>query len=150
MRAEAELARVEAEKANERMRANVSASAEEKAAMARQTKAAEAKAAEMADAVAKKDLETKALQQQLLDAKKQQAASAQALMSATSMPDMRTESGDTSSGFDMAGGSVGASADLMRSEEGRTTQVVFSPSAHPLRIEILTSHHLRRWTRARR
>eukprot|EP00035_Acanthoeca_spectabilis_P021049 m.436010 g.436010 ORF g.436010 m.436010 type:complete len:573 (+) comp17927_c0_seq1:146-1864(+) len=123
MRAEAELARVEAEKANERMRANVSASAEEKAAMARQTKAAEAKAAEMADAVAKKDLETKALQQQLLDAKKQQAASAQALMSATSMPDMRTESGDTSSGFDMAGGSVGASADLMRSEEGRTTQM---------------------------
>jgi hypothetical protein len=125
MRAEAEQARLEAENASARMRANVSASAEEKAAMARQTKVAEARAAEMADAVAKKDVETKALQQQLLHAKKQQASSAQALMSATSIPDMdtRQESGTADVGYDMTGGSAGASMDLMRSEESRTTQV---------------------------
>mmetsp|Transcript_15470 Transcript_15470/g.40032 ORF Transcript_15470/g.40032 Transcript_15470/m.40032 type:complete len:573 (+) Transcript_15470:163-1881(+) len=123
MRAEAELARKKAEAAAARMQANASASAEEKAEMTRQTKAAEARVAEMAAAVAKLDKETTALQNQLLDAKKLQAVSAQALMSATSIPDMRADSDGADAGFEIAGGSAGAKMDLMRSEESRTTQV---------------------------
>lgn len=80
--------------------------------------------------MAKKDAETHVLQRQLLDAKKQQAASAQALMTATSLPamqaDVHNDDGAVGGGgqnYDMEYASGGIQPELLRNEESRVTQV---------------------------
>eukprot|EP00054_Salpingoeca_dolichothecata_P012615 m.69953 g.69953 ORF g.69953 m.69953 type:complete len:598 (+) comp20032_c0_seq1:539-2332(+) len=148
LRLEAERQRQEAEQQAKMLQEMTSTTEEEKARILAQTRLAEQKAAQMAAEAARKEQEAQRLQQQLLDAKRQQIEDAKAYMNATSTPvsltvaepeaihrgvgaggnpkssaNASTSQDVDNESADLTNGQELTSAQLQRSEEERTTQL---------------------------